>query len=159
MIPESQWRWFGNAAHFIGGQDCRFHMATLIGKFLVSTVGQYRPDSRVREVLASARGGDRDAYEQIGFNRTFETMVFKAGAVCESEGCGCGLPSLDPPSELAFGGYDTAGDATRGHMELCYQVAGWEGQDTPEFVTVGTPMEWRDRKFVIPGAFVEDAEL
>jgi hypothetical protein len=129
----SEWRWFGHAAHFICGQDCRFHLATQIGPWLVSTVGEYLPDSNVREILADSRGiqlqGQGDArradwmrkvgWESIGYERLYETMVFRAGKPCQSTECGCGLPELASGSELDFEGYNTAGDATRGHYRMC----------------------------------------
>jgi hypothetical protein len=137
-VLRDAWRWFGSAAHFICGSDCRFHMATLIGEYVVSTVGEYLPDSEVREILAQSRGvalegrGDyrradwmkKVGFEEIGYQRKYETMVFKwTGAVCEAEGCLCGLPSVDP-SELDMEGYNTAGDAARGHLALCEKWAG-----------------------------------
>jgi hypothetical protein len=136
-IPESEWRWFGNAGHFICGHYCRFHLCTLIGNFLVSTVGQYLPDSAVRNILAGTRGialeGKGDAreadymrkvgYEEIGYQRTFETMVFRVtGKACAAADCGCDMPQIIP-AELAFSGYNTAGEATAGHMRHCAEVA------------------------------------
>lgn len=41
MIAKRDWKWYGQAAHLIVGQWCRFHMATEIGPWLVSTVGAY----------------------------------------------------------------------------------------------------------------------
>ncbi len=130
----TEWKWFGSPAHFICSFDCRFHLATLVGdgEYIVSTVGEYLPDSNVRDILAESRGkpieGRGDArradwmqkfgYEEIGLDRTYETMVFKAGEVCKVEGCGCGLPSISG-QELDFNGYNTAGDATKGHYALC----------------------------------------
>lgn len=126
------WEWFGNAAHFICGFDCRFHLATLVNGYIVSTVGEYFPDEGSREILASSKGikleGRGDArkydfmkkygYEEIGCDRKYETMVFKAGPVCVRKGCACGLPEIDG-SELDFSGYNDAGAATRGHMAMC----------------------------------------
>ena len=135
-IPKGQWKWFGNAGHFICAHNCQFHMTTQVGGYLVSTVGQYMPDSAVREILARSRGielegrGDeRDAdwtrkagYEEIGCDRLFETMVFETGDICQDPGCGCGLPSI-VPSELDFEGYNTAGRATDGHYAMCERWA------------------------------------
>ncbi len=135
-VPPVEWKWFGNAAHFICGHNCRFHLTTLIGHYLVSTVGEYLPDESVREIMARSRGiqieGRGDArradfmkkigYEEIGCDRKYETMVFKAGAPCSVKECGCGLPSIDG-SELDFAPYNQAGDATTGHLEMCRQWA------------------------------------
>lgn len=137
-IPQSEWRWFGKAAHLIVGNDCRFHLATLVGDFMVSTVGEYIPDAPVREILAESRGivlegkGDyrraswmkQAGVEQIGFNRTYETMVFRVrlGDVCEVADCMCGLPQIEP-TELDMDGYNSAGDAQAGHYAMCEKWA------------------------------------
>lgn len=146
--PRSEWRWFGIAAHFICSQDCRFHMATQVGPWLVSTVGQLWPGRPVREIYAEHRDavwfaknkhllGDafdhaymrRFGYEEIGCNRLFETMVFRAGAPCSAEGCECGMPSLGDASGLDMASYNDAGSATRGHMAMCEK---WAAVDAAE---------------------------
>ena len=133
-------RWFGNAAHFICGSHCRFHMATQVGRYLVSTVGELWPERSSREIHASIydaawlaanrqrRGDDFDhaymqrfGYEEIGCDRKYETMVFRAGAPCTAKGCDCGLPTIDGDA-LDFGTYNDARAATEGHMKL---VAKW----------------------------------
>lgn len=140
-IPESEWKWFGNAGHLIVGHDCRFHMCTMIGDIMVSTVGQYLPAEGVCEILATSRGkpleGRGDArradwlekfgYEEIGAGRTFETMVLRVlpGVFCIAPNCGCGMPTIIP-SELETDGYNTAGEATGGHMRMCDRVASRE---------------------------------
>ena len=141
IITPDEWKWYGNAAHFICGSSCRFHMVTLVAKYIVSTVGQYWPERSVREIHASIhdsqwfsinrvlQGDDFDnaymkkfGYEEIGYNRTFETMVFIAGKPCMYKSCHCGLPSIDP-SEKEFAGFNNAGDATKGHYKLCKKWA------------------------------------
>ena len=136
------WKWFGNAGHFICGDLCRFHLATQVGPWLVSTVGQMFPDEGTREVFATSRGvelsGRGDArkfdymqkigYQEIGCGRTFETMVFRAGDPCASEGCQCGLPNISG-SELESDAYNDAGSATNGHMALCLKWADIEHSD------------------------------
>jgi hypothetical protein len=135
-IPKSKWRWYGNAGHLIVGSDCRFHLCTEIAEYLVSTVGEYLPDSEVCDFLANSRGkplegrGDdrrydwmkKFGYEEIGYGRKYETMVFKTKGRCESKDCGCGLPTIIP-SELLSDTYNRADDATRGHHAMCDRVA------------------------------------
>lgn len=132
-VPRDEWRWFGHAAHLIVGQDCRFHLATAVGPWLVSTVGEYLPDEKVRDIIAEKRGivlrgmgderrGDflkRIGFETIGYNRTYETMVFRIGRICTTDGCGCGMPIPADWSELDMAGYNDAGTATRGHDAMC----------------------------------------
>ena len=135
-IPESKWRWFGNAGHFICGRWCQFHLCTKVGKYLVSTVGEYFPPEGVMEINAKVRGielvGKGDArradymrkigFETLGSERTFETMVFGAGAPCKAPDCKCGLPSIET-SELDFFGSTDAVEATKGHYRLCRKWA------------------------------------
>lgn len=139
-VAPDAWRWFGHAAHLIVGQDCRFHMATVVGPWLVSTVGEYLPDSSVRDVLAQVRGitlegkGDerradwmtKVGFEEIGYERTYETMVFRAGTPCTLPDCHCGLPQLADASEVDFSGYNSAGDAAAGHYAMCERWASLE---------------------------------
>lgn len=129
-------QWFGHAAHFIGGSHCRFHLATQVGNYLVSTVGELWWERGSREIGAGARdakwladnrhlkGYDFDAaymkrfgYDTLGLDRKYETMVFKAGKPCRTETCGCGLPEING-RELDFSGYNDAKSATAGHMKI-----------------------------------------
>ena len=132
-MTSKDWKWYGHPAHFVCSEDCRFHLTTLVGNYVVSTVGELFFDSEVRETLARSRGiqlegrGDarradwlhKNGYEDIGLDRKYETMVFRwSGKVCDLKGCDCGLPEISL-SELDSRGYNNAGDATRGHYELC----------------------------------------
>ena len=131
-MSSNNWEWFGNAGHLICGSSCRFHLCTKVGKYLVSTVGEYFPGESAREIFAKSKGielegmGDEREYDflkkhgyvEIGFKRLFETMVFKAGKPCEKESCNCGLPKING-SNLDFEGYNTSGEATKGHYEMC----------------------------------------
>lgn len=80
-------------AHFICASDCKFHLATKVGKYIISTVGEYFPDAPVREIFANSRKielkgmGDArrsDYMKKIGFEELhfggwlYETYVFKA---------------------------------------------------------------------------------
>jgi hypothetical protein len=140
-VAADRWVWFGHAAHFICGRWCQFHMATQVGRYLVSTVGEYWPDRKVREIHAQVHDPDwllknarlmgdefdaaymkRFGFETIGCDRKYETMVFKAGEPCTSKGCGCGLPTIDD-SELDFVGSNDAKTATEGHRAMCRKWA------------------------------------
>lgn len=114
-MTAQKWRWFGHAAHFICGHRCRFHLATQVGPWLVSTVGEMPPHN----ALPDANDGK---WYEIGLGRTYETMVFRAGAPCKRKGCACGLPEIDG-SEQDFAGYNDAGAATVGHLKLCRKWA------------------------------------
>lgn len=134
-MNKEQWIWMPHAAHFICGRDCEFHLATWIpceaveSGVIVSTVGDYWPDSRVREVYAQLRDVkingmgdawdadymDKIGYSEIGANRLFETMVFKAR--CLEDSC-CPFVMADT-TELDMQGYNDPAEAFQGHNIMC----------------------------------------
>jgi hypothetical protein len=133
-IARDEWQWFGSAGHLIVGQDCRFHLCTLVGGWLVSTVGEWLPDSaswhiyaETRGVTLEGRGDERRAdflnkvgYMEIGYGRKYETMVFRASVErCTAEDCDCGAPLVQKWNELDAAGYNLRGDAQRGHQAMC----------------------------------------
>lgn len=106
-IEAHRWKWFGSAAHFIASDSCRFHLATEIGQYIVSTVGDYYPR------------GEGHAQE-IGCGRKFETFVFrKIKGRCE---CGCGLPKFTP-SEIDSLPANDRRTANANHLRLCRKYA------------------------------------
>lgn len=135
-IEIKDWKWFGDPGHFICARDCEFHLCTQVGEYLISTVGKYFPDSNVRDILAESRkvelegiGDDRRydymkkiGYEEIGFGRKFETMVFKFEGICKAKDCNCGLPVIIP-AELDSAAYNDSGAANKGHFEMCIKWA------------------------------------
>lgn len=110
MLAVSKWKWFGSPAHFICADRCRFHLATRVGRFVVSSVGNY-----FQKEL-------QDKPQEIGCFRLFETMVFRAGRVCRVKGCGCSLPRING-MELDFLPANTAGEAQKNHLALCMKYA------------------------------------
>lgn len=128
-----------HAAHFIAASKCRFHLATYVGDYIVSTVGEYWPERSVREIHARIHDlrwladhehllGDafdhaymnRFGYEDIGADRTYETMVFKAKKSEENDpDYQCCPYSIIVQEEVDFDGYKTATDAYKGHLALC----------------------------------------
>jgi hypothetical protein len=122
-VPQDEWEWFGHAAHLIVGSWCRFHLATKVGNYLVSTVGEYiHPRHANGSEQAEAKWiEDNWPGEDIGLDRKYETMVFLAGEECRSKKCGCGLPVPKEWSELDFRGYNKAGEARAGHLEMCHK--------------------------------------
>jgi hypothetical protein len=114
------WNWFGHVGHFICGRWCRFHLTTQVGEYLVSTIGEYihPSDSAGSEVKEAEWLKKNYPGRDIGYNRKYETMVFKAGPPCNAKDCHCGQPSIDG-SELDSLGYNNAKDATEGHYLMC----------------------------------------
>lgn len=110
--PVDTWKWFGHAGHLCVAHECRFHLTTLIGDFLISTVGAWHP---------IVNGKHADEPDRIGHDRLYETMVFKAGEPCT---CGCcgGLPNIRG-NELLFKAANTAGEANKNHLEYYLKIA------------------------------------
>ena len=109
MIPVADYKWFGMPGHFISAINCRFRLCTVVGKWVVSTVGDYWPAS------SSER-------EEIGVGRLYETMVFSAGDPCDADGCHCEQPDIDGQG-LDMDGYRTGKEAQAGHMAMCRKWA------------------------------------
>lgn len=140
MVPKDQWVWMPHPAHFICSFDCRFHLATKVGDFIVSTVGELFHDEPVREITAEVRkirlSGIGDArkndymkkigFEEIGYGRKYETMVFKAAKDVEHPCCPW---KIESGRELDFGGYNKPEDAYAGHLSMCEKVARGEIDD------------------------------
>jgi hypothetical protein len=133
-VARENWEWFGVASHLIVGNDCRFHLATIVGPRLVSTVGEWLPDSSTWDIFANSRGvvlegiGDerrnqflRDVgFVEIGAGRTYETMVFRTSDErCDEDDCHCGQPRVAEWGELDSDAYNERGDAQRGHYAMC----------------------------------------
>lgn len=106
-LPESEWKWFGNAGHFICSEDCGFRLCTVVGDYIISTVGE----------LALKDLGP----QYVGWNRKYETMVFQFEGYCDCTD-DCGLPKHNG-SELEMEGYQTRAAAQSGHLAMCQRYA------------------------------------
>ena len=104
MQSRAGWKWYGYAGHFIGGASCAFHMSTQVPGYLISTLGDYRPNKK-RETL----GADAESF--------FETFVFKCAGDDKY-----GNPILDY-SEIDSRRYADSLAAERGHYEFCEKYA------------------------------------
>jgi hypothetical protein len=106
------WLWCGYPHHFIGGRDCLFSMATFVadGRWLVSTVGDYRPE--------------RGHQKSLGINgEMFETMVFATDPSVRDDG----EPAVISWSDEVCRRYRTVRDAVEGHMALCREFEARRG--------------------------------
>lgn len=95
-------RYFGQPGHFIAANYCRFHLHTHVGRFCVSTVGDYHPPK-----LRAPRERE-EQMEQVGLDRFFETMVFALG-------------DNDSPvswSNIDFDAYNDRDAANAGHERM-----------------------------------------
>jgi hypothetical protein len=110
-------------------------MNTYVGGYIISTVGEYVPDSQVRMIHRQVhgwpmdlKGDDEEADflrrtkggEDIGCGRKFETMVFKAKLFKIKKGS----KTCCPYRQVSGGSVDCVGynrpeEAFEGHMKLC----------------------------------------
>lgn len=147
-VDRKDWQWLGHPAHFCAAEDCRFHMTTIVGCVVVSTVGDYR--SKMDFIMGTRPDGDPDrtwweehkkrarelgmrhssGAECIGYLRFYETMVFRVEGFCEDPDCDCGhLPNISGHClDDGFEGYQTALDAQIGPVEMCERFAADEAQ-------------------------------
>ena len=144
-MNRENWTWLPHAAHFIASDKCQFHLATELGNgFIVSTIGEYWPERIAREIHASIYDpewhelnnhlkGDtydhaykkRFGFEEIGYERKYETMVFKSRPARKRDCDAC--PYIIKSGEnVDFDGYQDGESAYRGHMELCEKWSGVE---------------------------------
>ena len=137
MSARKDWVWMPHPGHLIISRDCRFHLNTCVGNYIVSTVGEYLPDSQVREIMANSKGvvlegrGDtrladfmkKIGYENIGFNRKYETMVFPASPAPKGRLNDCCPFRLESGREVDMAGYNDPGEAYRGHLMMCRKWA------------------------------------
>ena len=117
--------WMPHAGHFICGNDCQFHINTHVNGYIISTVGEYVPDSAIREIRGrqTALIGDAEKYDygfkEIGVGRTYETMVFKAKK-SKNRCCPYEMVSGD---DIDFSGFNDPGKAYLGHLRM---VSKWK---------------------------------
>lgn len=128
-MKKENWVWMPHPGHFICARWCQFFLNTYVGGYIVSTVGEYVPDAQVREIFAESRGvklegiGDtrladymkKIGYEDLGLDRKYETMVFKA----KKSKAKCCPHEMKSASDIDFDGYNTADEAKKGHYKLC----------------------------------------
>ena len=110
-IPERDWEWLGHAGHYIMGHKCLFHLATKVGKYLISTVGDCHLEISPNKIGEKIPVGS-------GAKEFFSTYVFKAG---KKLACGCyGLKSVP---EIEGKRCETSVEARILHMKYCNKYA------------------------------------
>lgn len=146
-IPESRWEWYGQPAHFKFSFNCHFHMATVVGEWIISTVGQYLPPESEWKFNADQRGPRvwrainqlsgtarvRAYLHLVGFehvgveqDEVYETMAFWLGKKpqrCSMPGCHCGVPGPASWCEVLRVGSATPAQARTAHMHACELAA------------------------------------
>lgn len=136
--PVKKQTWMPHAGHLIIGHMCRFRLNTHVNGYIISTVGEYVPDSAVRKIYREVRGlptdkiggaeemdfikitGGVDGYgEEIGLDRKYETMVFRA-MKSKRKCCPYEMRSAD---NIDYQGYNLAADAYKGHLKMVAKYA------------------------------------
>jgi hypothetical protein len=106
-LAREDWIWLPHAAHFIGSHFCDFRMATDVGDFIVSTVGEYH------RYLTT---GNREKRE-IGRDRYYETMIFYK-KITDPNDCECCVFCPDG-EEIEMIPYNSNVEAMNGHVSAC----------------------------------------
>jgi len=138
-VTADKWIWMPHPGHFICSSDCRFHLNTRVGKYIISTVGEYFPDRQVRAIHASIHDPEwhaknnsllGDAYDhaymkhfgftEIGLDRKYETMVF--GSKKDTKNACCPYQAVIG-NDVDWDSYNEPEDAYKGHMKLCRKWA------------------------------------
>jgi len=105
--------WMPHAGHFICSSRCQFRLNTYVNGYIISTVGEYVPSTRTYSDEAD------DKFEKIGFDRLYETMVFKA----KKSNFKCCPYEMVDPTGIEMAGYNEASDAYKGHLKLVNKYA------------------------------------
>jgi hypothetical protein len=137
-MTKDRWIWMPHAGHFICSDHCIFHLNTYVGGYVVSTVGELWNERAVREIHAKIyapewlqenahlKGDEFDSaymrkfgYEEIGCDRKYETMVFKA----QKSNNKCCPYKIIVSEQVESNAYNEPEDAYKGHLELCEKWA------------------------------------
>ena len=104
-------------SHFISAPDCQFGHTTLVGKYVISSVGEMPLHNSFRDLGTSLSPDGKFMY--IGNGRIYETMVFEwSGELCQEEKCNCGKAMIKNGREFAMRGAMTREQCLENHDEL-----------------------------------------
>jgi len=103
-MSRKDWIWMPHPGHLCVSEKCLFSLNTYINGYIVSTVGEYKPNEKSKK------------YEQIGWDRIYETMVFKAK---KGETQCCPFTADIEGGEIDMKGYNCADTAMKGHYIMC----------------------------------------
>lgn len=143
-MSKEKWIWMGHPGHLCIASQCQFRLNTYVNGYIVSTVGEYWPGEEIAKSLLKLRVSRKNLYkkvsvelvenllklkgdafvqayisslgfEEIGWQRVYETMVFKA---IKSENSCCPYEA-DVSEEIYMGGYNDSKSAMKGHYKAC----------------------------------------
>lgn len=119
-MARKEWVWMGRPAHFIAAESCHYRLATFIpaSKVIVSTVGDYDP---LRGMASEKMKEFSDMMKRpadIGCDRKYETMVFRAVKAKDCDGCPW---HINVSKQLDMAPAKTANEAQENHYRLCWK--------------------------------------
>ncbi len=103
-MKKDKWIWMPHEGHLCVGYLCRFKLNTYVGKYIVSTVGEYYPHYGTE--METLGIGEKDFYE---------TMIFKSTRDLKNKCC----PYSATGNELDCIRYSNAVSAYKGHLRAC----------------------------------------
>ena len=109
-MKKEDWIWMPHPAHFCCASRCFFRLATYVGKYIVSTVGEMEATEIDRKFNPDSQ------FAEVGLDRLYETMVFHAR---KSNCKACKYEIIVKKGEIEAQGYNSPEEAMQGHMELC----------------------------------------
>jgi len=107
MSEETEVEWLGHAQHLCVARDCQFRLATRVGKYVVSTVGEYYSSSEPKKLTPIGCEDDE----------LYETFVFEHAGIIQS----CGCPVIDDFGEKDGLRAATAVEATVNHKNMIHK--------------------------------------
>lgn len=106
FLPHSQ--------HLIIADSCRFRLDTYVNGYIISTKGEYIPKI--------SDGEFKSQFQEVGYDRLYETMVFKAMKRKGKENQCCPWEIADH-GELMMRPYNDAVSAFKGHYDICEEYS------------------------------------
>jgi hypothetical protein len=119
-MKKDKWIWMPHPAHFIGGKYCQFKLATYVGKYIVSTVGEWEKDEIDRKFDRPETEEGKSRFKLINGYGAYETMVFEAKKRKENDkNYQCCFYEIIVEKMVDEKRYKTATEAYRSHLKLC----------------------------------------
>lgn len=118
-MDKSKWIWMPHPAHYILRWRCQFRLATYVGGYIVSTVGEQVPgDTKVKDTSTAIFSVDFESFTKD--DEFYESMVFETIKTDND----CCPYKMKAGSELEIKYYKTSSEAVAGHNELCEKWSG-----------------------------------
>lgn len=105
-IPQGEWKWYGAPLHFVAATKCRFRLGTVVGEYVISTVGDYWSSDGKRE--------------PVGCERWAETYVFR---IASWRSCGCPQIDCSEIDATCYGEDAKCEEINAGHLAMCQKYA------------------------------------